>query len=176
MIQYVFGVKYFYLTLIDSIIYLYPIKHCNTMIQYNTSCFLPAFLPVVKYFYLTHVKHSNQIKHAILYYHITAFGGTRDTQGFTPCRDIFHFSQSCQTSAGAQVHHLKQSSPNLPLRFHLSLLSLPYPIFPNSSIVPLPSVYPHHRLTIPSSPFPSIPYFSIPPHTSLHHLPFLPLP
>lgn len=63
----------------------------------------------------------------------------------------FHSLQFCQTSAGAQVHHLKQSSPNLPLRFHLShlsLLSLPYPIFPNSSIVPLPSVYPHHPLTV----------------------------
>ena len=86
-------------------------------------------------------------------------------KGLRPMGHTFHFSQYCQTSAGAQVHHLKQSSPNLPLRFHLSLLSLPYPIFPNSSIVPLPSVYPHHPFTTPSSFFPSIPYFSIPPHT-----------
>ena len=126
MIQFVFGVKYFYLTLIDSIIYLYPIKHCNTMIQYNTSC----FLPVVKYFYLTHVKHSSQIKHSILYYHITAFEGIRDIQGFTPCWGCIPFfatlpDQRRSPSSSSEAIIPKFTSPIPPLPSFSPLPHLP---------------------------------------------------
>lgn len=152
MIQFVFGVKYFYLTLIDSIIYLYPIKHCNTMIQYNTSCFLPAFLPVVKYFYLTHVKHSNQIKHSILYYHITAFGGIRDSQGFSAPRGYIPFfavlpDQRRSPSSSSEAIIPKFTSPIPPLPSFSPLPHLPQ-FFHRPASFGIPTPSPHHPLTV----------------------------
>lgn len=109
-----------------------------------------------------------------MYYHITAFGGSRDIQGFSGPwgGGTFHYFRPCQTSAGAQVHHLKQSSPNPSSRSTLYPLLILLTPPSNSFIVLFPSVYPSSSIcnptliptlnpflfnafTIPSAPLPS---------------------
>ena len=96
-----------------------------------------------------------------MYYQITAFGGIRGMQGFSGLIGrTFHFPGPCQTSAGAQVHHLKQSSPNPSSRSTLyPLSSPPSPSSSHSPLLPIlsSSSFLRYTLPLPSSIPPSLP-------------------
>ena len=113
---------------------------------------------------------------------------------FPALRGTFHSCRPCQTSAGAQVHHLKQSSPNPSSRstlyplphpphpsfqfFHRPLsfgTSSPFPIHPTlpSALTSILNPFLFNAFTIPPASLPlSSPLPTSHPLFPLNHLPF----
>ena len=159
----------------------------HNTIWYNNTMQYNLIRQRVKHFYLTIVKYSNHITHCILYYHITAFGGTRDLQGLQGMGVHSIFRSPARPAPEPKFiiwsSHPQIYLPDLTSSFFLA--SIPsFPILPSSRFLrytpTIASSSPHHPFSPslifqylpPPSPIP--PTYLISSFNSLYFAYFLP--